>query len=121
VNDVRRSLAHYRDALGFEVEAYAANPDHYGYARRDACIVHFAHFEAGEPRPNSEAVPPDMFDIYIWVDDVDALHEELSGCGAALLHGPVDQEYGLRELRARDPDGYVIAFGRPSEATGRTD
>lgn len=43
------------------------------------------------------------------VDDV--LHEELVGRGAELLHGPVNQEYGLREIRVRDPNGYVLAFG----------
>jgi uncharacterized glyoxalase superfamily protein PhnB len=53
-----------------------------------------------------------MFDVYVYVDDVDALHEELVGRGADLVHGPVEQGYGLREIRVRDPDGYVLAFGR---------
>jgi uncharacterized glyoxalase superfamily protein PhnB len=46
------------------------------------------------------------------VDDIEALHEEFLGRGANLLHGPVDQAYGLRELRVRDPDGYILAFGQ---------
>jgi uncharacterized glyoxalase superfamily protein PhnB len=52
-----------------------------------------------------------MFDVYVYVDDVDALHAELVERGADLLHGPVEQAYGLRELRVRDPHGYVLAFG----------
>jgi catechol 2,3-dioxygenase-like lactoylglutathione lyase family enzyme len=112
VEDVSRSLEYYRDALGFEVEAYEANPEHYGYARRDACFVHVARFEGARAHPNHEAVPPDMFDVYVWVDDVDELHTELAGRGAELLHGPVEQPYGLREIRVRDPDGYIFAFGR---------
>jgi catechol 2,3-dioxygenase-like lactoylglutathione lyase family enzyme len=112
VEDVQRALDYYRDRLGFDVEHYDANPEHYGYARRDACAVHFACFSGAGARPNSESVPPDMFDVYVYVDDVEALHEELVGRGADLVHGPVEQGYGLREIRVRDPDGYVLAFGR---------
>jgi catechol 2,3-dioxygenase-like lactoylglutathione lyase family enzyme len=114
VENVGRSTDYYRDALGFETAQWERNPEHYGYANRDGCHLHFARFEGGgRARPNHQEVPPDMFDVYLWVDDVDALHEELVGRGADLVHGPVDQEYGLRELRVRDPDGYILAFGRP--------
>jgi catechol 2,3-dioxygenase-like lactoylglutathione lyase family enzyme len=113
VEDVRRAIDYYRDALGFDVAQYDRLPDHYGYASRDGCHVHFARFEGAPPRPNADVVPPDMFDAYFWVDDVDSLTEELAARGAELLHGPVDQGYGLREIRVRDPHGYVLAFGQP--------
>lgn len=113
VDDVRRATDYYRDRLGFEVERYERLPDHYGYAVRDGCHVHFACFEGAGPRPNSEAVPPDMFDVYVSVDDVEGLHEELVGRGADLILPPTDQGYGLREIRVRDPFGYVFAFGKP--------
>jgi len=115
VDDVRRAIDYYRDRLGFgfEVEGYERLPDHYGYAERDGCHVHFACFEGVGPRPNSEAVPPDMFDVYVWVDDVKGSHEELVGPGADLILPPTDQGYGLREIRVRDPFGYVLAFGKP--------
>jgi catechol 2,3-dioxygenase-like lactoylglutathione lyase family enzyme len=112
VEDVGRSVSYYRDALGFETRAWEVNPEHYGYAERDGCHLHFARFQDARPQPNHEAAPPDLFDAYFWVDDVEALHEELLGRSADLLHGPVDQVYGLRELRVRDPDGYILAFGQ---------
>jgi len=110
VEDVGRALDHYRDKLGFEVTAFDANPGHYGYASRDGCHVHFACFEGAAPRPNSTAAPPDMFDVY--VDDVDALHQELVARGADVMHAPIDRDYGTREIRVRDPHGYVLAFGK---------
>jgi catechol 2,3-dioxygenase-like lactoylglutathione lyase family enzyme len=113
VEDVRRATEYYRDALGFDVELYDRIPDHYGYAHRDGCHVHFARFEAVTARPNSDVVPPDMFDAYFWVDDVEGLHAEVVERGAELVHGLVDQGYGLREFRVRDPDGYILAFGQP--------
>lgn len=112
VDDVRRAIEYYRDALGFEVELYDRIPEHYGYAQRDGCHVHFACFDKARPRPNSEVAPPDMFDAYFWVDDVEALHAEFVEREADLLHGPVEQRYGLREIRVRDPHGYVLAFGQ---------
>jgi predicted enzyme related to lactoylglutathione lyase len=112
VEDVGLALDYYRHKLGFEVSQYERLPDHYGYASRDDCHVHFAHWEGVGPRPNSEVAGPDVFDIYVYVDDVEALHAELVERGAELLHAPVDQGYGLREIRVRDPHGYVIAFGK---------
>jgi catechol 2,3-dioxygenase-like lactoylglutathione lyase family enzyme len=111
VTEVGRSTDYYRDRLGFGVDRYDANPDHYAYARRDGCTVHFACFEGARPRPNSEAVPPDMFDLYVYVDDVDALHAELVERGAEIHDPPARREYGMYDFRVTDPDGYVLAFG----------
>jgi uncharacterized glyoxalase superfamily protein PhnB len=113
VDDVRRATGYYRDVLGFDIDLYRRLPDHYGYAKRDGCHIHFAHFDGAKPNPNSSAVPPDMFDIYLWVDDVDELFAELVGRGAEIVHDIVDQGYGQREFRVRDLDGYILAFGRP--------
>ena len=102
VENVARSLDYYRDKLGFEGHAYEKEPTNYGYASRERCNLHFGQ---GRPHPNG------FFDVYVYVDDVDALHEELAGRGADIMNAPVNTEYGLREIRVRDPDGYVLAFG----------
>ena len=112
VDDVARAIDYYRDRLGFQVDHYDTLPEHYGFAERDACGVHFAHWAGVHPRPNSHAVPPDMFDLYIYTEDVEGLYEELVGRGAEIVHGPVDQGYGTHEFRVRDPHGYILAFGR---------
>jgi catechol 2,3-dioxygenase-like lactoylglutathione lyase family enzyme len=107
VDDVARALDYYRDKLGFDVSRYEAEPEHYGYASRDSCHLHFARVDGEPPRPNG-----DLFDVYVYVDDVEALHAELVGRDAELLHAPVDRAYGVREIRVRDPHGYVLAFGK---------
>jgi catechol 2,3-dioxygenase-like lactoylglutathione lyase family enzyme len=116
VEDVRRSTDYYRDKLGFEVDLYDRMPKHYGYGRRDACSVHFAHWDGVGPRPNNAVVPPDMFDLYVYVDDVDALYAELAERGAEIHGAPELQGYGMYDFRVSDPDGYVLAFG--GEAAG---
>ena len=112
VDDVAMAADYYRDRLGFDVTFYEANPRHYAYASRDNCHVHFACFKDAPPKPNSEPAPPDMFDVYVYVDDVEALHDELLERGADVVQGPVDAVYGLREIRVRDPHGYILAFGK---------
>jgi predicted enzyme related to lactoylglutathione lyase len=115
VTDVRVAAEYYRDRLGFDVSFYDRIPEHYAYAVRDGCHVHFARFEGVPPRPNVEVVPPDMFDVYFWVDDVDAFHEEVVARGADVIQTPTDQGYGLRDIRVRDPSGYILAFGKALE------
>src|SRR5437868_2682388 len=58
VEDVARASAYYRDRLGFAVDSYDALPEHYAYARRDNCYVHFAHWGGVRRPPNRELVPP---------------------------------------------------------------
>jgi uncharacterized glyoxalase superfamily protein PhnB len=113
VTDVRVAAQYYVDRLGFEVTFYDRIPEHYAYASRDGCHVHFARFDGVVPRPNVEVVPPDMFDVYFWVDDVDAFHNELVSRGADVIQAPTDQGYGQRDIRVRDPFGYILAFGQP--------
>jgi catechol 2,3-dioxygenase-like lactoylglutathione lyase family enzyme len=113
VADVRVAAEYYRDRLGFDVSFYDRIPEHYGYAERDGCHIHFARFEGVAPRPNVEVVPPDMFDVYFWVDDVDAFHDEVVGRGADVIQEPTDQGYGQRDIRVRDASGYILAFGTP--------
>jgi catechol 2,3-dioxygenase-like lactoylglutathione lyase family enzyme len=116
VRDVDESMSHYRDKLGFEVFSFDENPTHYGFANRGEAWFHFAHWDGVEPRPNATAVPPDMFEAYLYVDDVTALHEELVGRGANVLHGPEERPWTQAEIRVQDPDGYVIAFGERQDA-----
>jgi uncharacterized glyoxalase superfamily protein PhnB len=111
--DVQEALDHYRNVLGFEVEPYGEAPYEYGYARRDGTNIHLAH--ADHCRPNSDLVV-DLFDVYIWVDDVDAVHRELADRGAAIMHPPIDREYGQREIRVRDLNGYVLGIGQPLDS-----
>ena len=113
VPDVGAAPAYYRDTLGFVVEAWSGEPSDYGYATRDACTIHLGH--GVRAHPNADLRPPDMFDVYLYVDDVAALHEELRGRDAEILHEPIDRPWGMREIRVRDLNGYVLGFGEPVE------
>jgi uncharacterized glyoxalase superfamily protein PhnB len=110
--NITEALDYYRDVLGFEVEPFATDPDVYGYARRDGTNIHIA--QADHCRPNSDLVG-DLFDVYIWVDDVEAVHAELVERGANILHAPTDRPWGMREIRVRELNGYVLGIGEAIE------
>jgi uncharacterized glyoxalase superfamily protein PhnB len=53
------------------------------------------------------------WDVFFWVDDVQALFDELSSNGADIVYGPIVQtSYGMKEFAARDANGYVLGFGQ---------
>ncbi len=47
------------------------------------------------------------FQLTIWVDDADAVCEQLATRGVALLNGPMNREWGMRTASFTDPDGHI--------------
>lgn len=47
------------------------------------------------------------FVFSIWVDDTDAVCEQLAEHGVALLNGPMNREWGKRTASFTDPDGHI--------------
>ena len=47
------------------------------------------------------------FQLTIWVDDTNAVCEELARRGVELLNGPIDRRWGLRTAAFADPDGHI--------------
>lgn len=111
VPDVGAALDYYRDVLGFEVAPYELVPEDNGTATRDGLTIFLNR--GARAAPNSEVVPPDLFDVYIWTDGVRALYDEFTKSGADLLGEPCERPWGMLEIRIRDLNGYVLGIGEP--------
>ena len=119
VRDVRRTAEYYRDVLGFHLDPetgvfQGAGEDPggvYGIVDRGGAAIHFQIRRGDLPSRRRE---PLERDVYIYVDDVDALYAELRNRGASLAELPRNAPYGLREIVAEDFNGYRIAFGSPA-------
>ena len=100
VADLERSLAFYRDRLGFEV-AYSFE----GFVQLEV--------EGGKLglASTDEPVAPASTAIWVYTDDVDALFAELTEGGAPVVAPPADQPWGERLASVADPDGYVVHLG----------
>ena len=111
VPDLDRSAAYYRDVLGFRIGWEEATD--WRLIERDGVRVMLGHCPR-DMRP-SELGSHSWFG-YLEVDDVDALHAEISARGAT-CSSPQDTHYGMREIVVTTLDGHRIVFGqerRPS-------
>jgi catechol 2,3-dioxygenase-like lactoylglutathione lyase family enzyme len=119
VADVRRSLAFYRDRLGFAVEAEYDDPP---YATLELAGTRLSLAEQGhaaEDRPGvTMAAPEDLSRLpailVLEVDDCRATHERLQQEGVEFLAEPYSPPWGGSRCFARDPDGYLVELEQPA-------
>lgn len=113
VADVPRSVAFYRDALGFEVARSFEQGGRMVWARLTCGVVELMlnqHGELSDARRRRE--PYRDVVLYLSVDSADDVHKRLAARGFA--PGKLnDEDYGVREFQLRDPDGYEIAVTSP--------
>lgn len=112
VRDVVAAANHYRDSLGFTYEKFWGTPPDFVILRRDA--LHLMLSLA----PKDHAIVPNskvngIWNLYFWVDDVDALYAEVVKRGAKIDYGLENKPYDVREFGVQDLDGYDIGFGQP--------
>ena len=108
VKNVLESLAYYRDKLGFDVAFEYGKPTFYVGLCSGEVTLHLIAADRTPRQPGHGAVS-------IFVDDVDALHDELVKRGAKVLKAPKDYDYGLRDFDVADLDGNMIFFGMESK------
>jgi len=105
VNDVLRSVEHYRDVLGFHTEFLYGEPTFYAGVERGNVLIHLQAARESRKQPGQAA-------MNVFVSDVDALYEELKARGARLMNAPKDYPYGMRDFNVLDLDGNEICFGK---------
>lgn len=102
VSDMAASLRYYVDVLGF-TNAEWGGPD-FTCVTRDGASIYLSEGDQGQPG------------TWVWlgVENVRALHEELTRTGATILHRPENYPWAL-EMKVGDPDGHVLRFGSDPE------
>ena len=116
VRDVVASANYYRDKVGFNYDRLWGEPPRFCILWRDN--FHLMLSQTDDPKaivPHYKVVE-NMWNVYFWVDDVQALFDELKGKGATIDYELCDQPYGCREFGIQDLDGYDIAFGQDLDA-----
>ena len=105
VQDVMRSVEHYREVLGFRIEFLYGEPTFYAGVERGNVLIHLQAARESRKQPGQAA-------MNVFVSDVDALYEELKARGARLMNAPKDYPYGMRDFNVLDLDGNEICFGK---------
>jgi uncharacterized glyoxalase superfamily protein PhnB len=109
VRDLKESTRFYMDVLGFRRD-FGDGSDGWSFLSRDNFKVMLG--ECPDEVPASELGNHSYF-VYLIVEGVDQLHQELSVRGAAVTSKPETKPWGLREFGIRTPDGHRINFGEP--------
>ena len=112
VRNVHAATEHYRDAMGFSFSKIWGEPPSFAILRRDDVYVMIKQIEDHNYIVPRSTVSAGLWDMYFWVDDIDALYEEFVERGAKIDYGVCDQPYGCREFGTQDVDGHDIGFGQ---------
>jgi catechol 2,3-dioxygenase-like lactoylglutathione lyase family enzyme len=119
VTSVERSLAFYRDELGFEVEATYDDPP---YATLTLAGARLSLAEQGHPaddRPGVELAAPsdparaDVV-LVVEVDDARGEHARLTERGVGMLAEPYAPPWGGCRFFCVDPDGFLVEIEEPA-------
>jgi uncharacterized glyoxalase superfamily protein PhnB len=110
-NDLEKSLAWYRDVVGFVVEErWERDGKLAGVSLRAGDITFMLgqdDWKKGRDRKKGEG-----FRIYCTTSqDVDALAKGIVARGGTLDQEPRDQPWGMRDFALTDPDGFKITIG----------
>jgi catechol 2,3-dioxygenase-like lactoylglutathione lyase family enzyme len=119
VTDVDRSVAFYRDRIGFEVEALYDNPP---YATLTLAGTRLSLAEQGHPAEDRPGVAmtapadPGRANVVLVVetDDARAEHRRLADAGVRFLAEPYEPPWGGCRFFCVDPDGYLVEIEQPA-------
>ncbi len=111
VDDLQKSLAWYRDVLGFVVEErWEQDGKLTGVSLRAGGVTFMIgqdDWKKGRDRKKGEG-----FRLYCTTtQDVDALAERIQERGGKLDQEPRDQPWGTRDFALTDPDGFKLTIG----------
>lgn len=107
VDNPLETAEYYRDVLGFDINFKWEDPTTYVVINRDDAVgIHLVKKEH-DFQPSS--MHPSLF---IFVHDVDAVHEEFQKSGANIVHPIGDRDYGMRDFDVKDPNGFILVFGK---------
>jgi uncharacterized glyoxalase superfamily protein PhnB len=110
VDDVEKSLAFYRDVMGFEVgERWEENGKVLGVELKAGPVMFMIgqdDWKKGRDRQKGVG-----FRLYCQTDqDVDKLAAGIKSRGGRLVQEPKDEEWGGRAFTVDDPDGFRITI-----------
>jgi len=115
VPDVARTVAWYRNVLGFRNGGVWGDPaEAFGIADvGDGLGFHFKAAGDAMPAlapPTKECVKLDAY-VRLAGDKIRPLHAALLEAGVRVLSEPADMPWKQREFHVQDPDGHVLCFG----------
>jgi len=107
VDDLERSIAYYRDQLGFELDF--TYQSFYASVSRNGCAIHLKlapklYADRAHRKDNEH------LDAYVAVAGAQAMFNELQARGADVIKPLEQRPWACVDFYVQDPDGYILCF-----------
>jgi uncharacterized glyoxalase superfamily protein PhnB len=112
VKDVVKAAAYYHDRLGFSEPKLFGEPPHFAMVNRDGFTVMLAQVGNAHTVVPHWKVVEKMWNVYFWVDDVEAIYAEMQQRGATIDYTLYITPWRTKEFGVQDLDDHDIAFGQ---------
>lgn len=115
VDDVKATLAFYKEAFGFEV-GFLHEAGDYGELITGTTKLAFSAKSLMQDlgkTPGTASVTAPTFEIAFETDDVDTGFAKAVEAGAKPIQDPIDQPWGQRISYVADPNGFLIEICSP--------
>ncbi|GAA4271177.1 glyoxalase superfamily protein [Aquimarina gracilis] len=106
VSDMKESIHFYVNKLDFKVTFSWNKPIDYAVLNRENVELHLTlkeGYKKGKFHYSS---------LYIFVNAIESIYEELISKKVLFNRGLGEQEYGMSDFNLADPDGHIITFGQ---------
>ena len=108
--DVRASIDYYVRVLGFREHFVFGEPPVYAGVERDGVLLYLTLDPRMAAMLRSNQLHPDVF---LWVQDVDALFADHRRNGATIIEEISDRAWDARQYVIEDPNGYRLKIAEP--------
>ncbi len=109
-SNVRSTIDYYSRVLGFNEHFVYGDPPVYAGIERDGVLIYVTY----DPRMAALLKSNDLHpDIFLWVQDVDALFAEHRRCGAKIIEEISNRPWDARQYVVEDPNGYRLKIAEP--------
>ena len=116
------TTARFYELLGFERHFSLPGPDgtpgYVGLRRSEASELAVVSRTWPEEQYGVRVGDGVRFEVFVYVNDVDASVAGLRAAGHAVLRGPADMPWGERVGFVTDPDGNPVALAAPATTSG---
>lgn len=112
VRDLPASLAYFRGKVGFGVNGTWGEPPCFAIIRRDRCTLMLATAEQPDGIVPNWKLREKTSDLYIWVDDAEAIYDELRERGANIDYELYEAPHGCLEFGIQDLDDHDLSIGQ---------
>ena len=108
VDDLERSIAYYRDTLGFDFgEPWDG---FYAIGMRDGLELHLKKASKDTEEEGSKH-KNEHLDAAVGVDGIEVFYEQCVTKGAKIIRPLTSTDWGTKDFYIEDPDGNIISFG----------